>query len=89
MTEDKKSMAEQKRLRQAEDGKRAMLDYEAEVAAVRVKTERLRLLRLARDAAAPKATPASPKKKKVAAAKAKPQPLADWMIDQQKDGRRD
>lgn len=39
------------KLQKAEDGKKAMSEYEAEAAAVRAKTERLRALRLARDAA--------------------------------------
>jgi len=56
--------------RQAEDGKRAMLDYENTAAANRLKTARLRALRLARDAAeaeaAANAPPEPPKKKKAA-----------------------
>lgn len=54
-----------RKLRQAEDGKRAMLDYENAAAAMRTKTARLRELRLAReaeDAATAAATPASAKK---------------------------
>ena len=39
------------KLQRAADGKKAMSEYEAEAAAVRVKTERLRAQRLARDAA--------------------------------------
>jgi hypothetical protein len=35
----------------AEDGRKAMSEYESEAAATRAKTERLRALRLARDAA--------------------------------------
>ena len=45
------------RARQAEDGKKAMAEYEANAAATRAKTEKLRALRLAREAseaAAPK-----------------------------------
>lgn len=55
-----------RKLRQAEDGKRAMLDYENAAAAMRTKTARLRELRLAReaeDAATAAATPAPAKKK--------------------------
>jgi hypothetical protein len=37
--------------RQAEDGKRAMTDYENAAVAMRAKTAKLRALRLARDAA--------------------------------------
>ena len=50
-----KASADARKLQQAEDGKKAMLDYEAEAAALRAKTEKLRALRLARDAAMPAA----------------------------------
>ncbi len=68
---DNKASAELRKMQQAEDGKKAMLDYEAEAAAMRAKTEKLRALRLARDAAAPPAPAkkkASPAKKKAAKA---------------------
>jgi len=56
-----------RKLRQAEDGKRAMTEYENNAIASRAKTARLRALRLARDAqeaaAAAAAPPAAPKKK--------------------------
>ncbi len=56
-----------RKLRQAEEGKRAMLDYENNAAAMRVKTTRLRALRLARDAEeAAAAAAAAPVKKKAA-----------------------
>jgi len=58
-----------RKLRQAEDGKRAMLEYENTAAANRAKTARLRALRLARDAeeaAAALAAPPAPVKKKAA-----------------------
>jgi hypothetical protein len=56
-----------RKARQAEDGKRAMLDYELAAAATRVKTAKLRALRLARDAEeAAKADAAPPVKKKAA-----------------------
>jgi len=58
-----------RKLRQAEEGKRAMLDYENKVAAMRAKTTRLRALRLARDAelaASAAAAPPAVKKKKAA-----------------------
>jgi hypothetical protein len=88
-----KASAEARKLQQAEDGKKAMLDYEAEAAAVRAKTERLRALRLARDAAMPPA-PAKGRgastKKSVKEPKAKAaRPLSDWLEEQRKDGRRD
>jgi hypothetical protein len=40
-----------KKVQRAEDGKRAMSEYESATAAVRAKTARLKALRLARDAA--------------------------------------
>jgi len=42
-----------------EDGKQAMLDYESEMAATRAKTERLRALRLAREATTPPPPPSA------------------------------
>jgi hypothetical protein len=98
-----KASAELRKLAQVEDGKKAMLDYEAQAAAMRARTEKLRALRLARDAAAPDApakTPArtsaakkpakaSKAKKPAKASKAKSRPLSDWLSDQKKDGRRD
>jgi len=48
------------------DGQKAMAEYEAEQRAVREKTEKLRALRLARDAALKQAPPAAPAKKRAA-----------------------
>ena len=78
------------RARQAEDGKKAMAEYEANAAAVRIKTEKLRALRLAREAseqaapAAGKKKAAKPAKKKKKAADGK---LSDWLDDRQDSGR--
>jgi hypothetical protein len=61
-----------RKLRQAEEGKRAMTEYENNAIASRAKTARLRALRLARDAdeaAALAAAPPVPVKKKKAAKK--------------------
>ena len=61
-----------RKLRQAEEGKRAMTEYENHAIANRAKTARLRALRLARDAeeaAALAAAPPVPAKKKKAAKK--------------------
>ena len=61
-----------RKLRQAEEGKRAMTEYENNAIASRAKTARLRALRLARDeaeAAALAAAPPAPAKKKKAAKK--------------------
>ena len=59
-----------RKARQAEDGKRAMMDYENAAVAARAKTAKLRALRLARDAeeaaAAAAAPPVEVKKKKAA-----------------------
>jgi hypothetical protein len=89
--ESGKARAEQKKVQQAEDGRKAMLDYEAEAAALRAKTEKLRALRLAREAAAPPAPAKSSSAKSTRATaktrKAKGQPLSDWLNDQKKDGR--
>jgi hypothetical protein len=81
-----------KKLQRAEDGKKAMSEYESEGAAVRAKTARLRALRLARDAAEAEAAPkavAAPKKKAAKAKKAKPATLSAWIKGQQGDGRLD
>ena len=70
MADNPKTMAANKefrKARQAEDGKRAMIDYENAAIATRAKTAKLRALRLARDAelaAAAAATPPAEKKKK-------------------------
>lgn len=88
-----KASTELRKAQQAEDGRKAMRDYEAEAAALRAKTEKLRALRLAREAAAPptpvRASPAKGGRKTSKAAKSKPRPLSDWLDDQRKDGRRD
>jgi hypothetical protein len=80
-----------KTAQRAADGKKAMAEYEAQAIAVRAKTERLRALRLAREAAeatnAPKKLPAAkkraPTKRGGGAAT-----LADWLNTQEKSGRR-
>ena len=61
-----------KKARQAEEGKRAMTEYENSAIASRAKTARLKALRLARDAeeaAAAALVPPKPVKKKKAAKK--------------------
>jgi hypothetical protein len=81
------------RARQAEDGKKAMAEYEANVSATRIKTEKLRALRLAREAAE-QAAPPPPAKSKTKAAKpaskkkkAATGKLSDWLEDQTGSGR--
>jgi hypothetical protein len=80
---------------QAEDGRKAMAEYEANIAATREKTEKLRALRLAREAAeakaAPPATKATTKTKGRAKATKKSAraagSLSDWLDDQRDSGR--
>jgi hypothetical protein len=74
------------------DAKQAMAEYEAAAIATRAKTERLRAMRLAREAATP---PAPAKKRKAATGKKAKSGdgqasgnLADWLDDQAKQGRR-
>ena len=68
MAEIKKQQADAqfRKIQRAEDGKKAMAEYEASVAAVRAKTAKLRELRLARDAAELAAAPAAVAKSKPA-----------------------
>jgi hypothetical protein len=80
------------RAQQAEDGRKAMAEYEAKASATREKTERLRALRLAKEAADAKAAPAvAPKAKGKGKAAKKPARVAgklvDWLEDQQESGR--
>jgi hypothetical protein len=77
---------------QAEDGKKARADYEAEGRAVREKMAKLKALRLAKEAAdqdaadkAPKPVKAAAKKK---AGKEKAPPLSDWLKSRDGDGHR-
>ena len=86
--------AQFRKVQRAEDGKKAMAEYEAGVAAVRAKTAKLRELRLARDAAEKVATPvaSAPAKKaavKKGAKKAKRPAgsLANWLDDRESSGR--
>jgi hypothetical protein len=73
------------KLQRAHDAKKATSDYESAAVALRAKTERLKALRLARDAAAPP-EPAAPKRK--AKKKAVSGSLSDWLDGQAKEGRR-
>lgn len=73
-----------------EEGRKAMAEYEAAAIAVRAKTERLRALRLARDAELAKNAPAkaAPRKKSAKATKAAAGKLSDWLENQEKGGHR-
>lgn len=77
---------------QAEDGRKAMAEYEANIVATREKTEKLRALRLAREAEQAKIAP-PPTSKTKGRSKAAKKParvagsLADWLDDQRDSGR--
>jgi hypothetical protein len=82
-----------KKAQHTPDGKKALVPYEADALAARKKTERLKALRLARDAEEAAARPPAPEKKK-RARKAKPAEavegganLTNWWKDQRDDGR--
>src|SRR4051812_28543564 len=94
---DKKANDALKKLQRAEDGKKAMAEYEAQKLAVDANTARLRALRLEREAAAAKAPPEPVKKKaagktgakaaKTAKTKAATGNLGQWLKDQKGSGR--
>jgi hypothetical protein len=65
-----------------------MSDYEAEAAAVRAKTERLRAARLARDAETASQPAPAPKPTKAKKTKTTAKTLSDWLNTQEKAGRR-
>jgi hypothetical protein len=73
-------------------GKKAMADYEAEAIATRQKTERLKALRLAKEAAekiaAPTAGAAAPTKRPAKKDKVPSATLSEWLKDQERGGRR-
>jgi hypothetical protein len=71
------------KVQRANDAKGAAMEYEAAAIATRAKTERLKALRLARDAAAP---PPPPAKAKRPARKRKGN-LSDFLDGQEKEGR--
>jgi hypothetical protein len=72
------------KVQRANDAKKATSEYESTAAALRAKTERLKALRLARDAAAPPPEPAAPKRKAKKKTKAS---LSDWLDGEAKEGR--
>jgi hypothetical protein len=90
--EDKNQAGSQLKAQRAADGKKAMAEYEAQAMSVRAKTERLRALRLAREAAEGTAPAKKPVPTKQRAAKkagrASSATLADWLNAQEKSGRR-
>jgi hypothetical protein len=78
-----------RKMERAADGKKAMAEYEAEADAMRAKTEKLRALRLAHEAANPPALKAKGAAKKASAKKTKTKatPLSDWLQDRESGGR--
>jgi hypothetical protein len=72
------------KLQRANDAKQATSDYESAAVALRAKTERLKALRLARDAAAAPPAPAAPKRKTRTKSKGS---LSNWLDGQVKEGR--
>ena len=70
------------KLQRANDAKKATSDYESAAVALRLKTERLKALRMARDAAAP--PPAAPKRKTKKKDKGT---LSEFLTGQAKEGR--
>ena len=94
MATNPKSPAEAQALkaRRDADGKKAMAEYEASAEATRLKTEKLRALRLARDAALPPVVApvkGAKKAKSAKSTKAKKDTgkLADWIKTQEDSGR--
>jgi hypothetical protein len=78
------------KLARAEDAKKAMAEYQANAKAVDANTERLRALRLEREAAeaaAPKAAPAPKRKPAAKKTKAATGKLSDWLTEQKGSGR--
>jgi hypothetical protein len=76
--------AEFKKTQRALEGRKAMSDYEAEAAAVRARTEKLKALRLARDAANAAAAPLPAKRARKVRV---PGPsLAAWLKDRDDSG---
>lgn len=79
--------AQLKKAQRREDRSKPLMDYEVEAAAIRAKTERLKALRMARDAAATPAAAGSSRTKKPTRTKGKTNgTLAEWLSDRQKDG---
>jgi hypothetical protein len=73
------------KLQRAQTGQGAASDYETTAAALRAKTERLKALRLERDAATPKPVPAAPKRK--SKTRGSGGSLAAFLDGQAKEGR--
>ena len=79
-----------RKLQQAEDAKKARAEYEAAAKAQDANTARLRVLRLAREAAAPPVVAkkaGAAKHKGAKAAKTSTGTLSQWLQDQKGSGR--
>ncbi len=72
------------KVQRAQDAKKATSEYESAAAALRAKTEKLKALRLARDAAAPPQPAAAHRN---AGRKAKSGSLSDWLAGHAMEGR--
>ncbi len=84
--------AQFKKLQRAADGRKAMSEYETEVAAIAAKTARLRAARLAKEAedklnAPPPVVKKAVKKSAKSKAKVAAPPLADWLDAEKGSGR--
>jgi hypothetical protein len=80
-----------RKLQQAEDAKKAMAEYHAQAAAVDANTERLRALRLAKEAAEAAAAPAKTVKKKSAkkaGEKKSSETLSQWLKGRESSGHK-
>jgi len=84
-SERHKANAQFAKMQRAQDAEKATSEYETAAAALRAKTEKLKALRLARDAAAAPPQPAVAKRKP--SKKVKSGSLSDWLDAQAKDGR--
>jgi hypothetical protein len=81
--------AQFKKTQLAQDGRKAVSEYESDAAAVRAKTAQLRQLRLARDAkdaAAQPAAAATTKAKRTRKPKSASGTLANWLKDRDESG---
>jgi hypothetical protein len=78
------AIAQFAKVQRAKDANKATSDYESAAVALRAKTERLKALRMARDAAAPPSAPAAPKRQTRKNSKAS---LSNWLDGQAKEGR--
>jgi hypothetical protein len=75
------------KMQRANIAKKGPSDYETRAGALRAQTEKLKALRLARDAANPPPPPAAPRKRQ-AKSKSASGSLSNWLDGQAKEGRR-